>query len=74
MGIENVPVKFITGGDDLMYTSPGTKEYVHNGGFKKDVPTLEEVVVLEGVAHFSNQEAAKNVSNHIYHFLKKFGP
>lgn len=74
MGIENVPVKFITGGDDLMYTSPGTKEYVHNGGFKKDVPTLEEVVVLEGVAHFSNQEAAENVSNHIYHFLKKFGP
>jgi len=74
MGIENVPVKFITGGDDLMYTSPGTKEYVHNGGFKKDVPTLDEVVVLEGVAHFSNQEAPKDVTNHIYHFLKKFGP
>ncbi|BAT95085.1 hypothetical protein VIGAN_08174800 [Vigna angularis var. angularis] len=74
VGIENVPVKFITGSVDLVYNSPGMKEYVHNGGFKKDVPTLEEVVVLEGVAHFSNQEAAENVSNHIYHFLKKFGP
>ncbi|KAG5075944.1 hypothetical protein AAZX31_20G223300 [Glycine max] len=71
-GIVDVPVKFITGGVDLVYTSPGMKEYIHNGGFKKDVPTLEEVVVQEGVAHFNNQEAAEDVSNHIYDFIKKF--
>ncbi|KAJ1385569.1 Epoxide hydrolase-like [Sesbania bispinosa] len=72
VGIANVPVKFITGSVDLVYTSPGMKDYIHNGGFKKDVPTLEEVVVQEGVAHFNNQEAAEDVSNHIYDFINKF--
>ncbi|KAK7392041.1 hypothetical protein VNO78_20467 [Psophocarpus tetragonolobus] len=72
VGIVNVPVKFITGEVDLVYTAPGMKEYIHNGGFKKDVPTLEEVVVQEGVAHFNNQEAAEDVTNHIYNFIKKF--
>ncbi|PWA52878.1 Alpha/beta hydrolase fold-1 [Artemisia annua] len=28
----------------------------HNGGFKKYVLLLEEVVVVEGAAHFINQE------------------
>nr|GFC96467.1 alpha/beta hydrolase fold-1 [Tanacetum cinerariifolium] len=32
------------------------KEFIHNGGFKKYVPLLEEVVVVEGAAHFINQE------------------
>ncbi|KAJ1383455.1 Epoxide hydrolase-like [Sesbania bispinosa] len=72
VGIANVPVKFITGSVDLVYTSPGMKDYIHNGCFKKDVPTLEEVVVQEGVAHFNNQEAAEDVTNHIYDFIKKF--
>lgn len=70
--IVNVPVKFIVGSVDLVYTSPEMKEYIHNGGFKKDVPTLEEVVVQEGIAHFNNQEAAEDVSNHIYDFINKF--
>ena len=72
VGITSVPVKFITGDVDLVYNSPGMKDYIHNGGFKKDVPTLEEVVVQEGVSHFNNQEAADDVSNHIYDFIKKF--
>ncbi|OIV90875.1 hypothetical protein TanjilG_15608 [Lupinus angustifolius] len=72
VGIKNVPVKFITGDVDIVYTTPGVKEYIHDGGFKKDVPSLEEVVVQEGVAHFNNQEAAEDVSNHIYDFIKKF--
>jgi len=55
-----------------VYTSPGMKEYIHNGGFKKDVPTLEEVVVQEGVGHFNNQEAGQDVANHIHDFVKKF--
>ncbi|KAJ7977911.1 Epoxide hydrolase 2 [Quillaja saponaria] len=67
-----VPVKFIVGDIDLVYTTPGMKEYIHNGGFKKDVPNLEEVVVMEGVAHFNNQESAEETSNHIYYFIKKF--
>jgi len=72
VGITNVPVKFIVGDDDLAYHFVGMKEYIHNGGFKKDVPSLEEVVVQEGVAHFNNQETAEDVNNHIYDFIKKF--
>ncbi|KAL5060943.1 hypothetical protein RYX36_032547 [Vicia faba] len=67
-----VPVKFITGELDMIYTTPGVKEYVHGGGFKEDVPNLEEVIVQKGVAHFNNQEAAEEISNHIYEFIKKF--
>lgn len=66
-----VPVKFITGELDMVYTSPGVKEYIH-GLFKEDVPNLEEVVVQEGVGHFNNQEAAEDISAHIYNFIKKF--
>ncbi|QCD77786.1 non-specific protein-tyrosine kinase [Vigna unguiculata] len=67
-----VPVKFITGNLDAVYTSLGTKNYIESGAFKKDVPNLEEVIVQEGVAHFNNQEAADDVSNHIYDFISKF--
>ncbi|TXG63402.1 hypothetical protein EZV62_010396 [Acer yangbiense] len=68
----NVPVKFIVGDLDLTYHIPGIKEYIHNGGFKKDVPLLQEVVVMEGVAHFLNQEKPEEVSEHIYDFINKF--
>ncbi|KAM7277284.1 hypothetical protein ACFE04_019150 [Oxalis oulophora] len=67
-----VPVKFIVGDLDITYNIPGAKEYIHNGGFKRDVPFLQEVVVMEGVAHFLNQERPDEVSNHIYDFFKKF--
>ncbi|XP_075656711.1 epoxide hydrolase 1-like [Castanea sativa] len=67
-----VPVKFIVGDLDMVYTTLGTKEYIHNGGFKKDVPFLEETVVMEGVGHFINQEKAEEISSHIYDFIKKF--
>ncbi|KAL5795639.1 hypothetical protein ACOSQ2_000459 [Xanthoceras sorbifolium] len=67
-----VPVKFIVGDLDLTYHIPGIKEYIHNGGFKKAVPMLQEVVVMEGVAHFLNQEKPEEVSEHIYDFIKKF--
>lgn len=68
----NVPTKFIVGDLDLVYNFPGAKEYIHGGGFKKDVPLLEEVVVIEGAAHFFNQEKADEISFHIYDFIKKF--
>uniref|UniRef100_A0A7N2R111 Epoxide hydrolase n=1 Tax=Quercus lobata TaxID=97700 RepID=A0A7N2R111_QUELO len=67
-----VPVKFIVGDLDMVYTTLGTKEYIHNGDFKKDVPFLEEVVVMEGVSHFINLERAEEIGSHIYDFIKKF--
>nr|ACJ84799.1 unknown [Medicago truncatula] len=67
-----VPVKFITGDLDMVYTSLNMKEYIHGGGFKEDVPNLEEVIIQKGGAHFNNQEAAEEISNHIYEFIKKF--
>jgi len=56
----------------MVYTSLNMKEYVHGGGFKEDVPNLEEVIVQKGVAHFNNQETAKEINNHIYDFISKF--
>lgn len=51
-----MPVKFIVGDLDMSYTTPGVKEFVHGSGFKKHVPLLEDVVVIEGTGHFINQE------------------
>ncbi|KAL1312980.1 hypothetical protein AAHE18_16G078500 [Arachis hypogaea] len=64
-----VPVKFITGDMDMVYTSLGMKDYIESGLFKEEVPNLEEVIIQEGVAHFNNQEAAEDVTNHIYTFI-----
>ncbi|GMP56897.1 hypothetical protein CsSME_00021204 [Camellia sinensis var. sinensis] len=51
---------------------PSAKEYINNGGFKKDVPLLDEVVVMEVVAHFLNQEKPDEINKHIREFIKKF--
>ncbi|KAF3499100.1 hypothetical protein F2Q69_00039499 [Brassica cretica] len=67
-----VPVKYITGDLDPTYHIPGTKEYIHDGGLKKHVPFLQEVVVMEGVGHFLQQEKPKEITDHIYGFFKKF--
>ncbi|GJR91132.1 bifunctional epoxide hydrolase 2-like protein [Tanacetum coccineum] len=67
-----VPVKFIVGDLDLTYHFPGAKEYIHGDAFKKLVPGLEEVVVMEGVGHFINQEKPQEINNHIYDFITKF--
>ncbi|KAI9084797.1 hypothetical protein K1719_033203 [Acacia pycnantha] len=67
---EKVPVRFIAGDSDLVYT--WMKDYIHGDGFKKDAPGLEKVCVQEGVAHFNNQEAAQDTSNLIYDFFSKF--
>ncbi|XP_022984036.1 uncharacterized protein LOC111482470 isoform X2 [Cucurbita maxima] len=67
-----VPTKFVVGDVDMVYHLPGAKQYIHGGGFKKDVPLLEEVVVMEGAAHFINQEKADEISAHIYDFINKF--
>ncbi|EXB94546.1 Epoxide hydrolase 2 [Morus notabilis] len=67
-----VPAKFIVGDEDTTYHFPGVKQYIESGGFKKDVPSLEEVVIVEGVAHFINQAKPEEISTHIYDFIKKF--
>ncbi|KAK8633611.1 hypothetical protein V6N13_014455 [Hibiscus sabdariffa] len=67
-----VAVKFIVGDLDSVYTTPGVKKYVESGGFKGDVPLLDEVVVMEGVGHFINQEKADEINSHILDFIKKF--
>ncbi|KAF9608637.1 hypothetical protein IFM89_010421 [Coptis chinensis] len=51
---------------------PGTKDFIHGGGFKSYVPFLEEIVVMEGVGHFINKERAEEISTHIYKFIKNF--
>lgn len=67
-----MPVKYITGELDMVYNSLNLKEYIHGGGFKQDVPNLEQVIVQKGVAHFNNQEAAEEIDNYIYDFINKF--
>uniref|UniRef100_A0A0E0D922 soluble epoxide hydrolase n=1 Tax=Oryza meridionalis TaxID=40149 RepID=A0A0E0D922_9ORYZ len=67
-----VPTKFIVGDGDLAYHLPGVKSYIHKGGLKKDVPMLEEVVVIKGAGHFIQQERAQEISDHIYNYIKKF--
>ncbi|XP_021770670.1 uncharacterized protein LOC110734833 [Chenopodium quinoa] len=58
----NVPVKFIVGELDLAYLKPGVKEYVQGGGMKNNVSLLQDVVILEGVAHFLQQEKPDLIS------------
>ncbi|XP_043722790.1 epoxide hydrolase A-like [Telopea speciosissima] len=67
-----VPVKFIVGDLDLTYNTPGAKQYIHGGGFKRDVPFLQDVVVMEGVGHFINEERSEEINNHILDFIQRF--
>ncbi|MFS7943623.1 putative epoxide hydrolase, alpha/Beta hydrolase [Helianthus anomalus] len=67
-----VPAKFIIGDQDLVYHMPGMKEYMYNGAFQNDVPLLEDVVVMEGVGHFINQEKPNEINKHLIEFLRKF--
>lgn len=67
-----VPAKFIVGDQDLAYHYKGIQDYIHGGGFKGDVPKLEEVVVIQGAGHFINQEKPAEITDHIYEFINKF--
>lgn len=67
-----VPTKFIVGDLDLTYHVLEIKEYIHKGGFQMFVPLLQEVVVIEGGAHFINQERPDEINGHIYSFLEQF--
>ena len=67
-----VPTKFIAGDLDLSYNTVGTQDYVHKGGFKRDVPLLEEVIELKNVGHFLPEEKPDEINKHIYDFFQKF--
>ncbi|KAK1390457.1 hypothetical protein POM88_018635 [Heracleum sosnowskyi] len=62
--------KKLVGDLDLTYNVPGIKEYIHDGRMQKDVPLLQEVVVLEDTAPLINQERADEVNTHILDFLR----
>lgn len=65
-------VIYVVGEKDVVYTTPGAKTYIHGSGFKKDVPLLQQVVVLEGVGHFLNQEKPEKINEIIVDFIKNF--
>lgn len=65
-------MKFIVGDLDLTYNAPRAKDYIHKGGFKRDVPLLEDVVVIEGAGHFIHQERPDEINKHIYNFFRNF--
>ena len=67
-----MPVKFVVGDLDLTYNAPGTKDYLHKGGLKKDVPFLDEVVVMKGVGHFLHEEKPDEINKYIHQFIQKF--
>ncbi|XP_010544298.1 PREDICTED: bifunctional epoxide hydrolase 2-like [Tarenaya hassleriana] len=67
-----VPTKFIVGDLDLVYHRPGMKEYINGPQFKEDVPLLEPPVIMEGVAHWINQEKPDEILHHITDFINKF--
>lgn len=67
-----VAVKFMVGDLDLAYHMGSVKDYIHKGGFERDVPLLQDVVVMKGVGHFITQERPKEISDHIYDFIQKF--
>jgi len=67
-----VPTKFIVGDLDLTYNSYGTKDYIYKGGFKKDVPLLEDPVVLEGVGHFLHEEKPAEINKLIHDYFNQF--
>ncbi|CAI0467288.1 unnamed protein product [Linum tenue] len=67
-----VPVKFIVGDQDLTYNTGNARDYIGKGGFKRDVPFLQEVVVMPGVGHFLNEERADEINSHIVEFIRKF--
>ncbi|XP_021645898.2 LOW QUALITY PROTEIN: uncharacterized protein LOC110639318 [Hevea brasiliensis] len=67
-----VSIKFVVGDLDMVYTTPGIKEYVHSSGFRHCAPLLKDIVVMEGVGHFINEERAEEINTLIYDFIRKY--
>ncbi|CAN1168349.1 Epoxide hydrolase A [Linum perenne] len=67
-----VPAKFIIGDQDVVYHMPGLKDYIHGKEFKKDVPMLDKVVIMEGVPHFPQLVKPQEITQHVFDFIKRF--
>ncbi|XP_065851875.1 uncharacterized protein [Euphorbia lathyris] len=67
-----VPVKFIVGELDMVYTTPGVKQYVESVAFKQYVPFLKDIIVMKGVGHFINQEKPEEINTLISDFFENF--
>uniref|UniRef100_A0A7N0UQT7 soluble epoxide hydrolase n=1 Tax=Kalanchoe fedtschenkoi TaxID=63787 RepID=A0A7N0UQT7_KALFE len=67
-----VPTKFIVGDMDTVYYTLGANKYINSPAFKKNVPLLEEVVVMKGVTHWIQEEKPEEVTKYIYDFFQKF--
>ena len=67
-----VPTLFIIGDKDLVYSFFNAKEYIHGGGFAKDVPNLKECIVLKDVGHFLHEEKPEIVNRLVLSFFKSF--
>lgn len=67
-----VPTKFIVGDLDLTYNTPAFSESMKFDVMKKNVPLLEDVVLLEGVGHFIQEEKADEINQLIHDFFKRF--
>ncbi|CAK9322268.1 unnamed protein product [Citrullus colocynthis] len=50
----------------------GAQKYINGDAFKKDVPGLEEVIVMKDASHFINQERPHEINCHIHDFFNKF--
>ncbi|KAK1434490.1 hypothetical protein QVD17_00233 [Tagetes erecta] len=55
-----------------VYNTKVERVYVDGGGFKKDVPLLQDIVVMEDLGHFLNQEKRQESTAIIHDFIKKF--
>ncbi|EFJ13514.1 hypothetical protein SELMODRAFT_181715 [Selaginella moellendorffii] len=64
----SVPALFVTGDRDLVYCTPGIRDYVDKGRLKADVPNLKETIVLSS-GHFMQQESAGEVNSILVSFF-----
>ncbi|KAJ8444021.1 hypothetical protein Cgig2_020867 [Carnegiea gigantea] len=48
----------------------GPNDYIRKGGFWRDMPLVEDVVIMEGVGHFINEENKEETNKHIQYFDK----
>lgn len=67
----SIPAKFIVGDKDIGFECSGTREYVSGDVFKRFVPNLEVVIILDG-HHYIHQEKPQQISEEILSFLLKF--
>ncbi|KAL5983710.1 hypothetical protein ACLOJK_017801 [Asimina triloba] len=57
---------------DVTYNTPGCKEYIHGEQFKSDVPSLQEVVVMEDTGHLINQDRHDEINAQLIAFFQNY--